>query len=44
MAKICPKCWHEGCNGNCKSAEERAAEARKQAVREAAERLKKAKK
>jgi hypothetical protein len=39
--KVCPKCWHEDCDGNCKSAEELAAEANKKAVREAAERLKK---
>jgi hypothetical protein len=35
-ADVCPDCWHEGCDGNCKSAAERAAELRRQQVAAAA--------
>jgi len=37
---ICPKCWHEGCDGNCKSAEQRQAELRAAQLAAAAKRLK----
>jgi hypothetical protein len=41
MAKsdICPKCWHEGCDGSCESAADRAARERAAQVAAAAARL-----
>lgn len=36
---VCPKCWHEGCKGNCESLQDRRERENREQVRQTAERM-----
>jgi hypothetical protein len=36
---VCPKCWHEDCDGNCQSVAERQAQLRREQAAAVAARL-----